>query len=153
MTNQTKNKFQTIQLLEKQARQYMASGTKQDKDRAKKTLEVAEIVSRCTCNAFTIQHDGKSHINLGYILESATLNALGLTKEDNMHEVKSLVNNTPNILKNKSVKYVYVVIVKSSRRGVYKYNADDVRDKRLTLATLNALPCVYCAELSRVLGL
>lgn len=153
MTNQTKNKFQTIRLLEEQARNYLMSGTKQDKERASKTLEVAEIVSRCNCNAFTIQHDSKSHINLGYILESATLNALGLTKEDNMHEVKSLVNNTPNILKNKSVKYVYVIIVKSSRRGVYKYNADDVRGKRLTLATLNALPSVYCAELSRVLGL
>lgn len=153
MTNQTKTKNQTIQLLEKQARNYLMSGTKQDKERASKTLEVAEIVSRCSCNAFTIQYDSKSHINLGYILESATLNALGLTKEDNMHEVKSLVNNTPNILKNKNVKYVYVVIVKSSRKGVYKYNADDVRDKRLTLATLNALPSVYCAELSRVLGL
>lgn len=153
MINQTKTKNQTIQLLEKQARQYMARGTKQDKERAKKTLEVAEIVSRCTCNAFTIQHDSERHINIGYILESALLNVFGLIKEDNLHEVKSLVNNTPNILKNKNVKYVYIVIVKSSRKGVFKYNASDLLNKRLTLKVLNETPCTYCDELSRVLGL
>ena len=64
MTHQTKSKNETIKLLEKQARQYMASGTKQDKERASKTLEVAQIVARCKCNAFTIQYDSKSHINM-----------------------------------------------------------------------------------------
>ena len=153
MTNQIKNKNQTIQLLEKQARQYLASGTKQDKERANKTLEVAEIVSRCKCNAFTIQYDSKSHINIGYILESATLNALGLIKPDEMHAVASLVNNTPNILTNDKIKYVYVVIVKSSLKGVFKYNASDLLNKRLTLKVLNETPSMYCLELSRALGL
>ena len=153
MTNQTKNKFQTIRLLEEQARTYLASGTKQDRERANKTLEIAKIVDRCTCNAFTIQHDNKKHINIGYILESALINALGLIKPDEMHAVASLVNNTPNILTNDRIKYVYVIIVKSSLKGVFKYNAKDLKNKRLTLKALNEIPSMYCLELSRALGL
>ena len=153
MTHQTKSKNETIKLLEKQARTYLASGTKQDKERALKTFEIARIVDRCTCNAFKIQYDNKNHINIGFILESATLNALGLSKPDNMHAIASLVNNTPNILINDNIKYVYVVIVKSSLKGVFKYNAKDLKNKRLTLKALNEIPSMYCLELSRALGL
>lgn len=145
-------KKETIKQLEKQANYYLLSGTKQDKERAIRTFEVIELIERCKCNNYHIQRDNKNHINLGYILESLLLDEMQLLKEDEAHEIKSLVNNTPNILINKNVKVVYVIIVKASCKGVYKYKASDVYGKRLTLSTLNSLNGVYCSELSRALG-
>lgn len=152
MKNQTYTKNQTLKALNKQATTFLLNGTKQDKERATRTFEVIELINKCNCNAFTIQRDNKNHINIGYILESLLLNALNLHKEDYNHEIKSLVNNTPNILTNPNVKYVYVVIVKASRKGVYKYNAKDLLNKRLTLSVLNNINSVYMSELSKALG-
>lgn len=148
----TMTKNQTITLLRKQANYYFASGTKQDKERAMRTLEVIEILENCKCNAFHIQRDNKHHINIGYVLESALLNVLNLQKENYYNEIKSLVNNTPNVLINTNVKVVYVIIVKASKKGVYKYNASDLLNKRLTLSVLNSLNGVYCEDLSNALG-
>ena len=148
----TMTKKETIKLLERQAKYYLANGTKQDKERAMRTYEVIELLERCKCNNYHIQRDNKNHINLGYILESALLDTMSLLKEDETHEIKSLVNNTPNVLKNENVKVVYVVIVKASKKGVYKYDAKDVYNKRLTLNVLNELDGIYCGQLSRALG-
>jgi hypothetical protein len=152
MTNQIYSKQKTLRALNKQATLFLMSGTKQDKERATRTFEVIELIEKCNCNAFTIQHDNKQHINLGYILESLLLNALNLYKEDYNHEIKSLVNNTPNVLTNTNVNVVYVIIVKASRKGVYKYNAKDLLNKRLTLSVLNSIDSVYMEDLSQALG-
>lgn len=132
-------KKQIIKLLENQANGYFATGTKQDRERAFKTLDVLDVVERCKCNDYAVQYDNYNHINIGVLLESIVLNELNLLKEDNFHEIKSLVNNTPNILKNPNVKVVYIVVIKSSLKGVFECEAWEVFNKRLTLKEVKNL--------------
>jgi hypothetical protein len=91
-----------------------------DITRAERLKVVKRLVKRANIEDYKNITTSKNGINVGYIMEDLVLNYLGLECEDNMHEIKSLIINTPNILKNDNVKVVYIVIISKYFNGLYR---------------------------------
>lgn len=101
---------------------------------------------------YTIKQN--DHINLGYVFERIALNYFNLLQEDNEHEIKSLIVNGWNILTNKDVTTVYIVVCMNSsklKNGFYKVNADLIRNKRVGLKDFVQLPKEYVCSLSTLM--
>lgn len=80
----------------------------------------------------SINMNAKKHLNLGCLVERLVLDYFGLEAEDNDHEIKALINNTPNVLDNENVKVCYVALVSESvSNGLYRVEASEIRGKRL----------------------
>jgi len=111
-----------------------------DITRAERLKVVKRLVKRAKIEDFKNITTSKNGINVGYIMEDIVLNYLGLECEDDMHEIKSLVINKPNILKNKNVKVVYIVIISKYFNGLYRLdNASKILNARLGINEFRAL--------------
>ena len=96
-------------------------------------MKLARYVGALREMDFTkVTKNNNGHMNLGDIVEKIVLEYLGLESEDNEHEVKAIVVNTPNILKNKSVNTAYIFYMKQKYEGLYRVNAQDILGVRLT---------------------
>ena len=93
---------------------------------------VAKMVKNCKVDKYACTFSSKGNANLGHIVETIALNYFNIKKEDDLHEIKALFNNSPNVLTNSSVKVVYVVVCSKRMKGLYKVNAQDVYNIKLT---------------------
>lgn len=100
---------------------------------------VAKMVKNCKVENYACTFSTKGNANLGHIIETIALNYFNLNKENEMHEIKALFNNSPNVLTNSSVKVVYVVVCSKHMKGLYKVNAKDVYNVKLTNKYLESI--------------
>lgn len=84
-------------------------------------------------------NDNLKGLNLGDIGENIVLRFFNLKRENEMHEVKTFIIDTPNILIDKSVKVVYILMVFNELNGLFQVNAKDIYNKRLSKKLLNEL--------------
>lgn len=100
---------------------------------------VIKMVESCKVDNYACTFSTKGNANLGHIIETIALNYFNIDKEDEMHEIKALFNNSPNVLTNSNVKVVYVVVCSKKMRGLYKVDAKDVYNIKLTTKYLELI--------------
>lgn len=114
------NKRETIEILESRIKREK-SETKQKQLRLFKSL-----INQLNMDSF------KGNDNLGHIAESIVLKYFDLKREDDLHEVKSLIINQWNTLKEESRQVCYVLVCCGSKfldNGLYRIKADLIYDR------------------------
>lgn len=89
-----------------------------------------------TCDIATYNNiktnDSLKGLNIGDIGENIVFRYFKIDKENEMHEIKTFIIDTPNILIDKKVKIVYIFMVFNDINGLYKVNASDIYNIRLS---------------------
>lgn len=101
------------------------------------------LVKKCTLDEYNTTLTPKGFINLGFIGEALALNYFNLKREDEMHEIKSIINNPAHILENESVQVVYILVINQKLQGLYRVNASLVYNIRLSIEYLKGLGCEF----------
>lgn len=123
-----------------------------DITRATKTKQVLSLVKRGKIEDFKNVSVSKNGVNIGNIMENIALAYFGLNEEDEMHEIKSLVLNRANILKNENTKIVYFVIMSKYKNGLYKLeNAQSILNVSVGIKELRALKLEKICELGALI--
>lgn len=123
-----------------------------DFTRATKTKQVLSLVKRGKIEDFKNVSVSKNGVNIGNIMENIALAYFGLNEEDEMHEIKSLVLNRANILKNENTKIVYFVIMSKYKNGLYKLeNAQSILNVSVGIKELRALKLEKICELGALI--
>lgn len=103
------------------------------------------VVKKSNLDNYIVRVSSNGYYNIGDIGECLMLQYLGIDKEDNNHEIKTMVKNSPNILVNDNVKVVYLLILSQDskkdkvKNGLYKVNAEEVLNIKITKSLLNTL--------------
>ena len=138
-----------IQYLKKMVIHY---SNENDTTRATKTKQVLSLVKRCKIEDFKNVSISKNGVNIGNIMENIALAYFGLNEENEMHEIKSLILNRANILKNENTKVVYFVIMSKYKNGLYKLeNAQSILNVSVGIKELRALKLEKVCELSALI--
>lgn len=138
-----------IQYLQKMVIHY---NNENDTTRAAKTKQVLSLVKRGKIEDFKNVSVSKNGVNIGNIMENIALAYFGLNEEDEMHEIKSLVLNRANILKNENTKIVYFVIMSKYKNGLYKLeNAQSILNVSVGIKELRALKLEKICELGALI--
>lgn len=120
----------------------------------KKQLQAFKrLVNNCNIECYEVNTTKNKHYNIGNIGEKIVLDYLGLTREDDNHEVKTLCCNYPNLLTNPNIKTVYILIVNNNpyhKNGLYKCNAKDIYKKNLSKKVLRSLKLEKIANLKEL---
>lgn len=143
----TLNKIQLLNEMDKLIQDQNNTTKKAILQNAKKFISKSNID-----DYYTIKQN--DHINLGYVFEKIALNYFNLLQEDDEHEIKSFIVNGWNILTNKDVRTVYIVVCINSpklKNGFYKINADLIRNKRVGLKELVKLNKEYVCSLTTLM--
>ena len=123
-----------------------------DLTRATKTKQVLSLVKRGKIEDFKNVSVSKNGVKIGNIMENIALAYFGLNEEDEMHEIKSLVLNRANILKNENTKIVYFVIMSKYKNGLYKLeNAQSILNVSVGIKELRALKLEKICELGALI--
>lgn len=101
------------------------------------------LVKKCTLDEYNTILTPKGFINLGFIGEALALNYFKLKKEDELHEIKSIINNPAHILENANVQVVYILVINQKLQGLYRVNASLVYNIRLSIEYLKGLGCEF----------
>lgn len=115
-----------------------------------------KLVKKSNLNNYIIRVSKNGYYNLGDIGECLTLQYLGLEREDNNHEIKTMVKNSPNILINDNVKVVYILLLSQDskkdkiKNGLYRLNAEEVLNIKINKGLLNTLKLERLCSISRV---
>ncbi len=117
----------------------------------KKQLQAFKrLVKSCNVEYYEVSTTKNKHYNIGDIGEKIVLSFLGLTKEDQDHEVKTLCCNYPNLLTNPNIKTVYILIVNNNpyyKNGLYRCDAKSIYKKDLSKKVLRDLKLEKIASL------
>ena len=113
--------------------------SKQETTKASNIGMLVDLVTNSSIKNYYTTKSLSGYINIGFICEILMLNYLHIEKEDNMHEIKSLVNNTPHVLTNEHVKIVYILVINQKSHGIYQVNASEILGLRLTYKNIQAL--------------
>lgn len=100
------------------------------------------LVNNCNIEYFEVSITKNKHYNIGDIGEKIVLDYLGLTREDEDHEVKTLCCNYPNLLTNSNIETVYILIVNNNpyyKNGLYRCDAKHIYKKDLSKKVLRSL--------------
>ena len=101
------------------------------------------LVKSCSIECYEeISITKNKHYNIGDIGEKIVLSYLGLTREDEDHEVKTLCCNYPNLLVNPDIKTVYILIVNNNpyyKNGLYRCDAKSIYKKDISKKVLRSL--------------
>ena len=112
-------------------------------------LQVSEELSIEDFKNISVSKNG---VNIGNIMENIALAYFGLNEEDEMHEIKSLILNRANILKNENTKIVYFVIISKYKNGLYKLeNAQSILNVSVGIKELRALKLEKICELGALI--
>lgn len=123
-----------------------------DTTRASKTKQVLSLVKRGKIEDFKNVSISKNGVNIGNIMENIALAYFGLNEENETHEIKSLVLNRANILKNENTKIVYFVIMSKYKNGLYKLeNAQSILNVSVGIKELRALKLEKVCELGALI--
>lgn len=101
---------------------------------AKYISKIIRLVSkskRLEYRGASVSLSQKGNLNFGCLLERIVLDYFHLEREDNNHEIKCYVNNTTNILTNENVKICYVLLISEVHNGLYRVDADLIRNIKL----------------------
>lgn len=146
-------KEELLKGLENQIKTQQERGTKQDRERARRTAQVLQLVKNCNKLVYNIQLDGNdnTHFNIGVIIE----NIFNYDFNDlyTYCNVITLVNNTANIITNTKNATTYAVILKATIQAVYEYKTKDLLNKRLTLKELQTIPHTERQDLAQLMGI
>lgn len=129
-------KHETIQELKK-IKAYHHERHETTKERNMHAL--INLIRACNINEYETTRTQHGHVNIGFICERIALNYFNLTKEDDMHEIKSIVNNSAHVLDNEHVKVVYILIINQKIKGLYKVNACFIYGIKLSVKYLTSL--------------
>lgn len=112
-----------------------------------------KLVNSCNIECYEVSITKNKHYNIGNIGEKIVLDFLGLTKEDENHEVKTLCCNYPNLLVNPNIKTVYILIVNNNpyyKNGLYRCDAKDIYKKDISKKILRNLELEKIANLKEL---
>jgi len=145
----TLEKKQVIELLTLQAEE------EKNKTKKKDLLLFIKFLKKSNLKQFTTERTEKNNINIGFLCENLILNYLGLESENLENEIKSFVINGWNVLTNKNVSNVYIMICNTSnilKNGLYKIEGSKILNKRFTsLKDIKALKMKYIASLTSII--
>lgn len=135
-------------------KKYIACNDRKLRLKARLVNETMQLVSKLKLDTYLNIMDNANHesLNLGNILENVMVYLKKESENENV-DYKALVNDTANILEN-NAKYINIVVVKATCKGVFRVLGSEVRNKRLTLNELLACESLQPMEtLSKRLGL
>jgi hypothetical protein len=142
------NNIRVYENLKMQAMEYANKGQATNATYTMKLARYVGALKELDFSRVTSHKNG--HMNMGDIVEVVMCEYLGITKEDDLHEIKSIVVNAPNELTNASVKVVYIFYMKQNLEGVYKVNAKEVLNKKITKEVFKSLNLEKVATLQEV---
>lgn len=100
-----------------------------------------ELIKTCNIKEYynIKTNDNLNGLNIGDVGENIVLHYFNLKRENALHEIKTFIIDTPNILIDKSAQVVYILMTFNALNGLYKVNANDIFNKRLSKKLLNDL--------------
>lgn len=130
------------------------SNNKDERYKGRLGNELADLIEGIDLMYYNnIKKGTKTSLNYGDIVENMLLYVKDLECENEKFEIKSLIKSTANILINNNTKWVYVLVLKAENKGIFKVNAEEVRNKRLTGVELFACPSIKPVKyLSKAVG-